>query len=449
MHKDQPTPSNRLNFTKRALDRLPLPTTGVAYHYDTEAKGLAISVGKTGRKSFLLYRKINGRPERIKIGRYPDVSIGQARDTVAALNADIARDINPAEAMRAKRNEMTLADFFKIYYERHSSVRKVSHQEDLDKFDLHINTNRYGVNLAQLRLSEITRAQLIAHHAKMGHIPTTANRVIAVISSMYSRAIQWGYYDGHHPCRGMDKFKEKSRSRFVLPDEMSRLMIAMEHESNEMVRDFVQLALFTGARRSNVLAMQWPDVHLERKEWHIAMTKNGESQTVLLTPEAIEVLERRKKATQGNGSPFVFPGSGETGHLVEPRAAWDRMLLRSTALGLVEALADKATAKTFDYQLALEEAIDFPVQTIERYTPLAEKHGLHLKHYEMRDLHIHDLRRTLGSWLASSGTSLPIIGKVLNHKTPEATKVYARLMVAPVRNAMEEATAAMRKAGEQ
>ena len=109
----------------------------------------------------------------------------------------------------------------------------------------------------------------------------------------------------------------------------------------------------------------------------------------------------------------------------------------------------EATAKTFDYQLALEEAIDFPVQTIERYTPLAEKHGLHLQHYEMRDLHIHDLRRTLGSWLASSGTSLPIIGRVLNHKTPEATKVYARLIVAPVRNAMEEATAAMRKIGEQ
>ena len=448
MHKDQPTPSNRLNFTKRDLDRLPLPTAGVAYHYDTEAKGLAISVGKTGRKSFLLYRKINGRPERIKIGRYPDVSIGQARDTVTALNADIARDINPAEAMRDRRKEITLAEFFKEYYKRHSLVHKVSHKEDIEKFERHINTNKYGVNLAKLRLSDITRAQLISHHAKMGNIPTTANRVIALISSMYSRAIQWGDFDGNHPCRGMDKFKEKSRSRFVLPDEMPRLMLAMEHESNELVRDFVKLALYTGARRSNVLAMQWPDVHLERREWQIAMTKNGEPQTVLLTPEAIEVLERRKKAAQGSSSLFVFPGSGKSGHLVEPRGAWERMLARSTALGLVEALAEKATAKTFDYQLALEEAVDFPVQTIERYTPLAEKHGLHLKHYEMRDLKIHDLRRTLGSWLASSGTSLPIIGKVLNHKTPEATKVYARLMVAPVRNAMEDATAAMRRTGE-
>ncbi|MEW6465548.1 MAG: hypothetical protein AB1434_06560 [Pseudomonadota bacterium] len=68
MHKDRPTPSNRLNFTKRVLDRLTLPSEGVAYFYDTDTKGLAISVGKTGRKSFLLYRRIQGRPERIKIG---------------------------------------------------------------------------------------------------------------------------------------------------------------------------------------------------------------------------------------------------------------------------------------------------------------------------------------------------------------------------------------------
>ena len=448
MHKDQPTPSNRLNFTKQELDRLTLPSEGVAYFYDKATKGLAISVGKTGRKSFLLYRRIQGKPERIKIGRYPDVTIDQARKTVAALNAKIAQDLNPAESMRDRRKEITLAEFFKEYYKRHSLVHKVSHKEDIEKFERHIDTDKYGINLAELRLSDITRAQLISHHAKMGHIPTTANRVIALISSMYSRAIQWGDFDGNHPCRGMDKFKEKSRSRFVLPDEMPRLMLAMEHESNELVRDFVKLALYTGARRSNVLAMQWPDVHLERREWQIAMTKNGEPQTVLQTPEAIEVLERRKKDAQGSKSLFVFPGSGETGHLVEPRGAWERMLARSTALGLVEALAEKATAKTFDYQLALEEAVDFPVQTIERYTPLAEKHGLHLKHYEMRDLKIHDLRRTLGSWLASSGTSLPIIGKVLNHKTPEATKVYARLMVAPVRNAMEDATAAMRRTGE-
>lgn len=80
--------------------------------------------------------------------------------------------------------------------------------------------------------------------------------------------------------------------------------------------------------------------------------------------------------------------------------------------------------------------------------PLAEQHGLHLQLCERRGLHPRDLRRTLGSWLARSGTNLPIIDRVLNHKVTEATKVYARWVVAPVRNAMEAATAAMRKTGE-
>ena len=89
-----------------------------------------------------------------------------------------------------------------------------------------------------------------------------------------------------------------------------------------------------------------------------------------------------------------------------------------------------------------------PAQTIERYAALTEQHRLHLQHYEMRNLHIHDLRRTLGSWLASAGSSLPNIGKALNHKSLDATKVYARLTLGPVRNAMEEATSAMRRTGE-
>lgn len=195
------------------------------------------------------------------------------------------------------------------------------------------------------------------------------------------------------------------------------------------MRDFVKLTLYTGARRSNVLGMQWPDVYRERMVWQIAMTKNGEHQTVLPPPSGHRVLEGRKKDAHGSMSTFVFPGSGETVHLVEPRGALEHMLARSTALGLVETFAEKATNRTFDYQLPLEEVVDFPVQTIGCYTPLAAKYELYLRHYEMRNQHIHDLRRTLSSWLASSCPSMPILNKVLNHKIPEATKVHTRLIL--------------------
>lgn len=58
-------------------------------------------------------------------------------------------------------------------------------------------------------------------------------------------------------------------------------------------------------------------------------------------------------------------------------------------------------------------------------------------------LHIHDLRRTLGSWLASGVTNLPILGRVMNHKAREVNKVYARLTRTPARNAMKVVASGM------
>ena len=63
------------------------------------------------------------------------------------------------------------------------------------------------------------------------------------------------------------------------------------------------------------------------------------------------------------------------------------------------------------------------------------------------DLRIHDLRRTLGSWQAKTGASLTIIGKSLSHKTHQATAIYARLDLDPVRQSVERATSAMLAAG--
>lgn len=60
-----------------------------------------------------------------------------------------------------------------------------------------------------------------------------------------------------------------------------------------------------------------------------------------------------------------------------------------------------------------------------------------------KDVRVHDLRRTLGSWLAASGYGLPMIGRVLNHSQPSATAVYARLDLEPVRRALEANAQAM------
>ena len=133
---------------------------------------------------------------------------------------------------------------------------------------------------------------------------------------------------------------------------------ALAEESNETLRDYFFISLLTGARRSNVQEMQWKQLHFDRAEWRIPTTKNGEPQIVTLTPEAVEILRTR----EGVDPVWVFPGSGPTGHLVEPKKAWKRIL---------------------------------------------EQAGI-------ADLRIHDLRRTLGSWQAKTGASLGLVGKYLN-----------------------------------
>jgi integrase len=136
--------------------------------------------------------------------------------------------------------------------------------------------------------------------------------------------------------------------------------------------------------------MRWKDVFLARTEWQVPRTKNGTAQTIPLSAEAVKILERRAEDAP-SGSVFVFPGEGKSGHLVEPKKGWQRVLARAC----------------------------------------------------IEDLRLHDLRRTLGSWQAKTGASLAIIGKSLNHKNTQTTAIYARLDLDPVRESVARATAAM------
>ena len=84
--------NNKINFTKGSLTNLPTPTLGKrAYYYDIKTRGLGICVLPTGKKTFIVYRKINGRPERITIGDINDFSIEQVRGKAAEINALIAQ----------------------------------------------------------------------------------------------------------------------------------------------------------------------------------------------------------------------------------------------------------------------------------------------------------------------------------------------------------------------
>ena len=101
-------PTNKINFTKAAIQKLPLPEKGKnSYWYDTKTRGLGIRVNSTGTRTFLGYRRFNGQPERINLGRFPGLKIEQARGIADDYNRMAARGGNPADKQRALKTEMT------------------------------------------------------------------------------------------------------------------------------------------------------------------------------------------------------------------------------------------------------------------------------------------------------------------------------------------------------
>lgn len=423
-----------LNFTKETLSALPLPAPGArAVYRDAKTAGLQVRVTAAGVKTFSLFRRIKaGHPERVTLGRFPAMTVEQARKLAARLNADIEEGANPADLKRAHKGEPTLSAFFREYGERYGQ-RKRSWHDDQQRFRDYLERP-----LGERKLSAITRemvGRVLADMERAGKAGATVNNVRALASGLFGKAIEWSYLD-HNPVKGIKTRKAVKRDRFLQADELPRFFASVGEEPNDTVRDYFLLSLLTGARRANVLAMRWNEVNLAEGLWRIPDTKNGTPQNVTLSPEAVAILRARKETAEGV---FVFPGKGAGGHLMEPHKGWLRIFDRDELKQLTARL--QAASGTF---AATEgEALG---DALERARHAAAKRGVATEGCRMPDLRIHDLRRTLGSWQAKQGASLAIIGKSLNHKSQQTTAIYARLDLDPVRQSVNAATAAMLEA---
>lgn len=436
--------SKRLNFTKESLLQISVPGKGKREVYlDAKTAGLQVRVTDTGVKTFSVYRRIKGGPpERITIGRFPEVTIEQARRQAAKINADIADGGNPASVKRAHREELTFGELFTEYGERHGR-KKRSWGTDQSLYANHLQP------LVHRKLSLINRemvSRILSDLDRAGKAGATVNNVRALISSVFGRAIEWGHV-GANPVSGIKTRPKVKRDRFLQADELPRFFESLADEPNDTLRDYFMLALLTGIRRTNLLEMEWAQVNLREAVWRVPRTKNSEPQNVTLSPEAVELLRARKDAA-GDHAIYVFPGSGKSGHLAEPKSAWKRLLDRDEIRELQRRIT--AAGGEFSWPQQSKKATGSKGRSLEtmddalaRARQQAEQAGVHTLGARLEDLHLHDLRRTLGSWQAKTGASLVIIGKSLNHKSQQATAIYARLDLDPVRQAVNAATVAM------
>jgi len=386
---------DRFRFGKERTEALVAPASGGrATCYDTEIPKLAVRITSAGTKSFYVVKRTGREMVWFKLGVFPDMTAEQARKEAPKSLAAFASDQNPADVRRAQKQEPTFREMFKEYGERHG-IKKRSWTTDQSLYANHLQS------LSPRKLTTISRAmisRILSDLEREGKAGATINNVRALVSTIYGRAIEWGYATAN-PVTGIRMRTKVKRDRFLQADELPRFFQSLAEEQNETLRDYILLALLTGARRANLLAMRWAEINLADSVWRIPDTKNGTPQNVTLCPEAVEILKARKETIAGE---FVFPGSGASGHMVEPKRAVIRVM---------------------------------------------ERAGIPYGRNEANGVTLHDLRRTLGSWQARTGATLAIIGKSLNHKSQQATAIYARLDLDPVRQSVNTATAAMLEAG--
>jgi hypothetical protein len=135
----------KFNFTRARLEKLTCPPNPEGKHartyvYDADESGLCLCVTSNGAKTFYLYRKIEGRPERIKLGGFPDISIDDARDAARVRKGKIAQGLNPAEEKRRARAAMTLGELLSYYLDHHAKHHKKSWRDDQEQFERYFGT---------------------------------------------------------------------------------------------------------------------------------------------------------------------------------------------------------------------------------------------------------------------------------------------------------------------
>ncbi|MGB5830962.1 MAG: site-specific integrase [Thiohalocapsa sp.] len=419
--------------------------------WDDDPPGFGVRVFPSGKRSFVLSYRVNNRKRLLTIGAYGALTLEQARK---AARAELARietgGPDPLEERKRAARSETVADLCAAYLERYAKPHKKSWPDDERRINARI-LPAWG----SLKARAVRRTDVAALHSIIGTKegkPYEANRTRELVGKMFELARRWGHVpeDHRNPAQGIDDYKEHKRDRWITPEELPHLAAAINAESNQSARFALWLYLLTGARKSELLQARWDDLSFERAELRLSDTKAGRTHYIPLSGPALALL---REIPRQPGNPFVLPGRGPRGATQEAKATqpaplvniskpWTRV---RTAATLARWREEPEVAKLIDRlteagasKKSKHAAKDWtPAPTLAEIREAAAAASLDLPP-AIDDVRLHDLRRTVGSWLAQAGNSLHLIGRVLNHSNASTTQVYARFGEDTVRAALEQ-----------
>jgi integrase len=393
----------KVHLTDALIKRLEWPAKGNRIYYDDIVPGFGCRVTANGARAFILnyITRERGRERRYTIGSPGHWKTTDARDEAKRLKQLIDQGSDPLEDLEAARAAPTVPELIDRFIAEHC-VRLRPSTRDAYKRMIGLHVRPHFGN--HRKVADVRFEDIDALHRKITKSGAAymANRVVAVLSKMFSLSVRWRMR-GDNPCKGVEHNSESKRKRYVKPDELPKLIEALNRYPDQQVANVIRILLMTGARRGEVLGMEWGALDLTAGIWTKlgSTTKQKTDHVVPLSAPARQLLSEIQdeyiRAHPKKPLPrYVFPSSSSsTGHLVKIQQSW---------LNICKAAG-------------------------------------------IASLRLHDLRHSFASQLASGGANLPLIGALLGHSNPNTTHRYAHLFDDPQRAAVEKVGAAIVNAG--
>ena len=197
-----------LTLSGRAVDDLSVEDRDRIF-WDRELAGFGVRVHASGRKVYVVQSRAGGAPRRVTLGSHGELTTTQARLRAAQVIDRIKRGEEPTPPPAGA----TVADLAARYLSAHVAVNCNAHTAGIYRGSLE---NHILPALGMMPLAMVETAHVAALHYRLRETPRAANRALSVLSKMFSLAAAWGLVaDGTNPCKGVRKYKEKKRERFL------------------------------------------------------------------------------------------------------------------------------------------------------------------------------------------------------------------------------------------
>jgi integrase len=391
-----------VHFTAQTVKGLSAGSAVRTDYFDTDVTGFGLRVTASGIKTWIYIYRIHTRPRRYTIGRYPDLSLADARDRAKTARNEVARGVDPSATKMELRRAETFGELADQYVKEYAKPRKRTWLVDQTNIARSLGPWRH-VKAVEIRRRDVIA--LLKAIADKGS-PIKANRIQSLIRKIFNWAIGLDLIE-NNPCVGVVRFgKEHRRTRILNEEEIFQFWEAAEaHWRGAIgtpVGAILQLELLTAQRGQEVRWMRWSDLDVATGWWTLPgeFAKNGTTSRVALNRSAVRLI-RELHALAVARHAEINEGRGRKGWDPKPMSNWVFPRRRP----------GKETV----------EGEDLPVRWTQNEFALIRR-ASGAAHFTP-----HDLRRTAATRIPVDGPQESrrfIIKRILNHADREVTAIY-------------------------